>query len=144
MTKQAQELIKAYGLRKTSCRLDILHLFLTNEHALAHADIEQTLNDRYDRVTIYRTLYAFKEKGLLHSINDVSGAIKYALCQEACDQHQHYDNHIHFSCTACGQTFCISEVHIPPMQLPAGYKADKLHFSAEGLCKTCSQATAQN
>ncbi|MFT2007208.1 Fur family transcriptional regulator [Pontibacter sp. 13R65] len=144
MMKQAQELIKTYGLRNTKCRLDVLDLFLTNDHALAHADIEQTLNDRYDRVTIYRTLYAFKEKGLLHSINDISGAIKYALCQEACTQHQHFDNHIHFSCTACNQTFCISEVHIPLMQLPSGYKVDKLHFSAEGLCKACSQQVANS
>ncbi|WP_114784690.1 Fur family transcriptional regulator [Botryobacter ruber] len=136
--KQAKELLGEYGLRKTKCRLDILDLFLSHQQALAHADIEQVLGDRYDRVTIYRTLYSFKEQGLLHSINDISGAVKFALCQEACSQHQHYDNHIHFSCTQCGQTFCLNEVHIPAMTLPAGYSVHNLHFSAEGICKACN------
>ncbi len=139
--KKAQELLKAYGLRNTSCRAEVLNLFLSNKHALAHADLEQQLGDRFDRVTIYRTLYAFEEKGLLHSINDVSGAVKYALCHEACSQHQHFDNHIHFNCTACGHTLCLNEVNVPKIQLPEGYKVNSLHFSAQGVCKSCA-ATA--
>ena len=137
--KKAQTLLQSYGLRKTGCRLDVLDLFLANQFALAHADLERLLHDRYDRVTIYRTLYAFEEKGLLHSINDVSGGVKYALCQEACSQHQHHDNHIHFNCTACGQTICINEVAIPALLLPNGYQVNSLHFSAQGICKSCAQ-----
>ncbi|MCC9137113.1 Fur family transcriptional regulator [Pontibacter silvestris] len=135
---KAQELLSEYGLRKTGCRLDVLELFLANQYALAHSDIERMFGDRYDRVTIYRTLHSFEEKGLLHSINDVSGAIKYALCQEACSQHQHHDNHIHFNCTTCGQTFCLNEVLIPHLALPIGYQVNALHFSAQGVCKACA------
>jgi len=136
--KKAQEILANYGLRKTGCRLDILQLFLANKCALAHADLEKVLGKRYDRVTIYRTLYAFEKKGLLHSINDVSGAVKFALCREACSRHQHHDNHVHFNCTACGQTFCLEEVRIPALVLPPGYEADSLHFSAQGKCQRCS------
>ncbi|MDX5422701.1 MAG: transcriptional repressor [Hymenobacteraceae bacterium] len=115
-----------------------MQLFLENNYALAHADLEKILGNRYDRVTIYRTLYSFEEKGLLHSINDVSGAVKFALCQEACSQHQHHDNHIHFNCTSCGQTFCLNDVHVPALALPTGYQVESLHYSAQGVCKNCS------
>ncbi|MCC9167760.1 Fur family transcriptional regulator [Pontibacter harenae] len=138
---EVKAILEKYGLRKTNCRLDVLQLLLSKKHALAHADIEEALGDRYDRVTLYRTLYTFEEKGLLHGINDSSGAAKYALCHESCDEHQHQDNHIHFSCTTCGQTYCINEVQIPKIQLPKGYKAASLQFTAQGICKNCSAAS---
>ena len=115
-----------------------LALLLQNKSALAHSDFEKQLGNKYDRVTLYRTLHSFEEKGLVHSIHDVSGAVKYALCQEACNEHQHHDNHMHFSCTACGQTFCLNEVNVPALPLPEGYKAESLHFSAQGICNACA------
>jgi len=138
--RKSQELLQQYMLRKTNCRLEVLALLLQNNHALAHADIEKQLGNRFDRVTLYRTLHAFEEKGLVHSINDVSGAVKYALCQEACTQHQHHDNHIHFNCTSCGQTFCLNDVNVPAFTLPAGYSVRSLHFSAQGVCGACAAA----
>lgn len=139
ITQKTKELLQQYALRKTSCRLDVLALLLNNKSALAHSDIEKLLGDKYDRVTLYRTLHSFEEKGLAHSINDVSGAVKYALCQEACSHQQHHDNHMHFNCTTCGQTFCLNEVHIPSLDLPSGYKVHSLHFSAQGVCRTCEE-----
>jgi Fur family transcriptional regulator, ferric uptake regulator len=136
---KAQELLEEYGLRKTGCRLEVLQRFLEQDFALSHADLERLMGESYDRVTIYRTLYSFEEKGLIHSINDVSGAIKFALCKtDTCSLQKHQDNHIHFNCTSCGQTYCLNEVHIPSMALPQGYTADRLHFSAEGTCKGCN------
>lgn len=138
--EKAQELLEDYGLRKTGCRLEVLHQFLEYDFALSHADLERLIGNSYDRVTIYRTLYSFEEKGLIHSIKDVSGAIKFALCKtDICSQHKHEDNHIHFNCSSCGQTFCLNDVHIPRLALPQGYTADRLHFSAEGICKDCSE-----
>jgi Fur family transcriptional regulator, ferric uptake regulator len=136
------QILHTYGLRKTKCRADVLSLFLDNKHALAHAAIEQQVGKQYDRVTLYRTLHSFEEKGLLHSINDGSGAVKYALCQEACSQHQHHDNHIHFNCTACSQTYCLNEVHIPTLRMPEGYQVREMHFSAQGICDKCSRLAA--
>lgn len=139
---KAQQLLSAYGLRKTGCRQEVLHQFLLNGFALSHADLERLLHNRYDRVTIYRTLYSFEEKGLIHSINDVSGSVKFALCrEESCAQHKHTDNHIHFNCTACGQTFCLNEVHIPHLALPGEYQVQRLQLSAQGICRNCSQSS---
>ncbi len=139
LSRRPEELLRHHMLRKTNCRLEVLSLLLQHNHALAHSDIEKQLEGRFDRVTIYRTLHAFEKKGLVHSINDVSGPMKYALCQEACDQQQHKDNHIHFNCTACGQTYCLNEVNVPPPVMPDGYQVHSLHFSAQGVCGTCQK-----
>ncbi|PRY10597.1 Fur family ferric uptake transcriptional regulator [Pontibacter ummariensis] len=136
--EEALELLQRYSLRKTSCRLEVLDLLLHHNFALAHSDLEKQLGDKYDRVTLYRTLHAFEAKGVVHSINDISGAVKYALSQEACDQHQHH-NHIHFSCTACGQTFCLNEVPVPTLSLPTDFDVERLHLSAQGTCKACRE-----
>ncbi|MCJ8167456.1 transcriptional repressor [Pontibacter sp. E15-1] len=141
LLQMAEELLRKYTLRKTNCRLEVLTLLLQNKHALAHSEIEKQLENRFDRVTIYRTLHAFEEKGLAHSINDVSGAMKYALCQDACKEHEHQDNHIHFNCTSCGQTFCLNEVLVPAPTLPEGYKVHSINFSAQGLCVSCQEVT---
>lgn len=142
LRKQAQDLLLKFGLRKTGCRLKVLELMLQNLFALSHSDLEKLIGEDYDRVTLYRTLYSFKERGLVHSINDVSGAVKYALCKEACSTHQHHDNHLHFNCSRCGQTFCLNEVLIPATALPDGYQIESLHFSAQGVCKHCSMASS--
>ena len=60
-------LLKAHALSVTDGRKEILGLFLARKGALAHADIEKKVGDRFDRVTIYRTLQAFVDTGLVHS-----------------------------------------------------------------------------
>lgn len=139
--KQAQDLLLKFNLRKTGCRTEVLELFLQNQFALSHSDLEKQLGDDYDRVTLYRSLHSFKEQGLVHSINDVSSSVKYALCKEACSLHQHHDNHTHFNCSRCGQTFCLEEVLIPAPALPEGFQIESLHFSAQGICNYCNTTT---
>ena len=64
--------LKGHNLRITDCRMDVLEVFLNSTHALSFSDLEADL-DLYDRVTLYRTLNSFIEKGLLHRIPDDSG-----------------------------------------------------------------------
>jgi Fur family transcriptional regulator, ferric uptake regulator len=138
LRRHAQHLLLKYGLRKTSCRVSVLEVFMQNEHALAHTDLEKQLGSDYDRVTLYRTLTSFKEQGLVHSIIDVNGVMKYAMCREACDHLHHQHDHIHFSCSSCKQTYCLNEVHLQPFFLPEGYIASEVQFSVQGICKVCS------
>ena len=56
--------LKRSQLSVTDSRKKILELFLERKAALAHADIEQHSGDEFDRVTIYRTLQTFVEKGI--------------------------------------------------------------------------------
>lgn len=134
------DLLLQHQLRRTKIRIEILEIFAKHEYALAHAEIEGNISKEFDRVTIYRTLKSFEEQGLIHRVLDESGAAKYALCShENCESHKHYDKHIHFNCVSCGHTFCLDNVPIPAIQLPIGYKLEKIDFLAQGMCKKCGE-----
>ncbi len=133
--------LKAYSLRQTGCREEILDIFLTKSYALAHADVETQMSEKFDRVTVYRTLKTFLDKGLIHKVLDDEGGIKYALCKDNChaDDHKHHHDHVHFKCTKCGLTTCLDHVTIPQVALPEGYQRVETNLLVQGVCKTCNQ-----
>jgi Fur family ferric uptake transcriptional regulator len=142
MPASAPITLKEFNLRQTECRQEVLDVFASQPHALSHGDIENQLTDRFDRVTIYRTLKTFVDKGLLHKVLDDQGAMKYALCRETCHtpDHQHHHDHVHFKCTICGLTNCLEDVRIPALSLPAGYQRQETNLLVQGVCPACGTA----
>ena len=96
MNTKVHDILRRNQLSVTESREKILNLFLTNTRALAHADIEHKAGERFDRVTVYRTLQTFVEKGILHTIPTADNSVKYALCKNDCFEGHHHDNHYHF------------------------------------------------
>ncbi|HVX27685.1 MAG TPA: transcriptional repressor [Parafilimonas sp.] len=139
MNEELQEILRKSHLSVTDTRLTILKLFLKNKAALSHADIEKSVGKELDRVTIYRTLQAFLEKGLIHNIPTASNNILYALCKDECYEHQHLDNHAHFVCEDCGQTFCLEDVVIPRIQVPKNFTVKQRDFILNGQCGNCKK-----
>jgi Fur family transcriptional regulator, ferric uptake regulator len=135
-----QSTLKATKLRQTDAREAVLSMFLDGKYALAHADIEAELAEKYDRVTIYRTLKTFVDKGLIHKVLDDVGGMKYAICKEECEPsiHQHNHDHIHFKCHICGQTSCLEKIVIPSLELPEGYKKQEMNILVQGICLNCN------
>ncbi len=132
-----QSLLKKHKLRRTPARSKILELYLDRNHALSHKEIEDVLSDSHDRVTIYRTLSTFEEKGIIHRVFDNNPSIRYALCGTECNHDHHHDNHIHFNCISCNKTYCLEHVQLPHIQIPSSFKTNKIHFFAEGICEAC-------
>ncbi len=62
---QTDNLLKKNGLSITGSRKKILQLFFEQPGALAHGDIEKRAGEKFDRVTIYRTLQTFVDKGIM-------------------------------------------------------------------------------
>jgi Fur family transcriptional regulator, ferric uptake regulator len=135
---QVQTLLKQYDLRHTDCRQAVIEAFLQSAHALAHADVEETVGKAHDRVTVYRTLRTFLEKGVIHKVLDDLAYPKYALCKSPCDTHHHHHAHVHFKCNQCGQTNCLDEVNIPVLTLPKGYVSAETNLLISGTCVDCS------
>jgi Fur family transcriptional regulator, ferric uptake regulator len=131
---------KASNMRQTEAREAVLSVFLDGQYALAHSDIEQKLADKFDRVTIYRTLKTFVDKGLIHKVLDDVGGMKYAICKEGCNtiEHHHNHDHVHFKCNNCGQTTCLEKVIIPKLDLPIGYQKQEMNLLVQGICPLCS------
>jgi Fur family transcriptional regulator, ferric uptake regulator len=138
MTEKALDILKINHLSNTDSRRAILEIFLQSANALAHHDIERKTGKRFDRVTVYRTLQTFIDKGVVHSIPTPDNSIQYALCREQCYQGHHHDNHIHFICGVCGKTTCLDQTNIPAIPMPKGYSSSQVNVVVNGVCKQCN------
>jgi Fur family transcriptional regulator, ferric uptake regulator len=136
---QTDEILKSNQLSITDSRKKILSMFLNSDGALAHADIEKNAGEKFDRVTIYRTLQVFVDKGIIHTIPTPDNSIKYALCKDDCAEGHHHDHHVHFQCKQCGVTYCLDDVTTPDIKLPKGYAAEQIEVVISGVCKNCKQ-----
>jgi Fur family ferric uptake transcriptional regulator len=132
------ETLKRNQLSITDSRKKILELFYQSKGALAHFDIEHQSGTEFDRVTIYRTLQTFVEKGIIHTIPSADNSIKYALCKEECGGGHHHDDHVHFMCDHCGNTFCLDHITVPPLNLPAGFTVAQTDVVVSGKCVKCN------
>lgn len=138
MKEGITSILKKSGLSLTDSRKRILQHFLDSNNALAHADIEKLSGENVDRVTIYRTLQTFVEKGIVHTIPTSDNSIRYALCQNECSEGHHHDEHVHFICDICGGTYCLQQIAIPAVQLPAGFKLRQVDVLVTGKCNQCA------
>jgi Fur family ferric uptake transcriptional regulator len=133
---QASQLLRTHQLRHTESRIEILGLFFSHKCALSQPEIEKAI-DSCDRVTIYRTLSTFLEKGILHKVLDDAGSMKYALCPASCQTYHHNHEHVHFKCGECGDTTCLEDIQIPPVALPTGYALHAMNLLLQGTCPKC-------
>lgn len=137
METQIRDLLRKHQLSITDSRTRILELFLQSRSALAHNDIERLTGVHFDRVTVYRTLQTFLEKGIIHTIASKDPNIKYALCKDDCEAGHHHDRHVHFVCKECGDTLCLDDVGIPDIKLPKGYQSTNVEVVVSGMCASC-------
>ena len=139
-SEDAVQLLKQNNLRITGIRQSVLSLFLETDKALSQQDIDQKLPES-DRVTIYRTLKTFEEKGLIHQAVDNTITNKFALCPDECteEEHVHDHEHAHFHCNYCGVTYCVDDLEIPaPPKKLGKARVDHAYMVLEGLCADCN------
>jgi Fur family ferric uptake transcriptional regulator/Fur family zinc uptake transcriptional regulator len=104
------------------------------DRPLAHADLVPVL-DGLDDITLYRTLAAFEEAGLVHAVHGTDGVTRYGANPEpgtGCP-----GNHVHFLCSGCGTVSCLRDQPLPKVVVPAGAKVDSRHFLVLGRCAAC-------
>ena len=124
-------------VRPTAMRILIYKYLAEKNIAAALTDIENAFA-KADRTTLYRTLKTFEEKGIVHQIDDGTGITKYALCEKGCNCDIEQDLHLHFHCTNCNETVCLTQHKIPHINLPEGYLAEDVNLVVKGICEKCS------
>ena len=134
---QIHQILRSHGLRVTNTRTSILNLFVTSSSALSNKLIEESLPE-LDRITLYRTLRTFEDKGIIHQAVDSTSITKFALCVQDCDEHHHKDHHAHFHCQRCKKTYCIDEINLPDVELPQDFSPSSTYLVVEGLCSSCN------
>ena len=133
-----ENLLKNKKLRLTPFRKEVLGVFASSTNAISITDIEAKLK-QFDRITLYRTIKSFIEKGLIHEIVMPGDIKKLALCPDECSSvnHVHTAQHIHFRCKMCENIFCLDLHEFPEINIPQ-FKVDSIEIQGTGICNTCS------
>lgn len=136
-------ILKEHDLKHTKQRVRVLEEIALDQVAISQPELEKKLGKEIDRVTLYRILNIYEDKGILHRIMDMNGTANYAICSSSCSEHHHHDEHLHFNCTNCLKIYCL-EVNIPKVNMPDGFTATTFNTTAYGICKKCNQDLTAN
>ena len=132
-----EQLLESKNIRVTAMRLLIYKFLAENQVAVTLSDVENAF-EKADRTTIYRTVKTFMEKDIAHQIDDGTGIVKYALCEQDCSCEIETDLHLHFHCNNCNETICLTEHKIPKIKVPDGFVSENVNLMVKGICDKCS------
>jgi Fur family transcriptional regulator, ferric uptake regulator len=136
---QVRDLLHAAGLRRTPARERVLAHLSRCARPLAHSEISGARGgEPLDRVTLYRTLAALEDAGLVHRVQDQEGAWRF--CAHVRRDHGCPGNHAHFQCTQCGEMRCLQGQELPWVSIPPGALVIGKQFLIYGLCPACARA----
>lgn len=134
MKDQTEKKLLEKNTNPTSMRILVYDFLEQQQTAVSLTEIENCF-DKADRITIYRTLKTFEDKGIVHGIQE-NNTTKYMLCHDGCSENTHKDRHLHFYCKVCKQTTCKEDFLIPDNKTQE-YRIDEIRFFAKGICENC-------
>ncbi len=134
---EIEKKLQEYAIRPTAMRMLIYQFIELQTSAVSLTTVENYF-EKSDRTTLFRTLKTFEEKGVVHQIDDGTGVPKYALCTHAHYSKKHNDLHLHFHCTHCNETVCLTEHQIPQINLPENFVPENINVLVKGICDTCN------
>ena len=136
-----ENFLKQKNIRVTPFRLSVLEIFSANRNAITVEQIESGLQ-KFDRITLYRTIKTFIDKGIIHEIVMPGNTKKLALCPETCGSeshdHIHDHHHLHFKCDNCEEVYCIDLPNTPQISIP-GFAINQLEIQGTGVCQSCNK-----
>lgn len=130
-----EDLLHSAGLKTTSARLRVLALLTDQQRLQTAQDLHDQLRRRGDRTgltTVYRTLGALADAGLLHVFGE-DGERGYRRCTPS--------PHQHLVCRSCG---LVLERDAPALDnwvtqtaAAAGFDVQEHRTEVRGLCRLC-------
>lgn len=129
--------LRAVGLRSTVQRRAVL----AGLHELGHATVDdlaahvQRHHPDVSLSTIYRTVEALDEAGLVTHAHLHHGSPTYHSVDEAA--------HVHLVCTGCGdvdqQPAVVAEPMAAALRAATGFVVEVTHLAVHGLCAACAE-----
>ena len=131
-----ERLLERRGLRPTAQRVGVLAELIKERDDVTAQGLHQRLRAEGARIglaTVYRTLAALREKGIVDTLSHHPGELCYRLCA---DEHHH-----HLVCTSCHRVIELGDCDLEPrlQQLAAshGFVTTGHRLDVAGLCATC-------
>jgi Fur family ferric uptake transcriptional regulator len=138
LVDQVASALRARGERMTGPRRAVIEvLAATPGHLTAEQVVEALAGTTVHRASVYRSLEALSDLGVVQHVHLGHGATSYHLA----DQH---GPHLHAQCRTCGTV-----LDLPPTLLDTaarrllrdtGFRLDAAHVALSGRCATCTDA----
>lgn len=134
------EALSAEGYRITNARRAVCEVIAaSHDQHLTAADIydraRAQTGTRLDRSTVYRTLEALEDSGLLTHSHLGHGPSVYHLSEDG--------GHQHLICLQCGRTLTLpgdeTRRLVDSVARSTGFVLDASHFALSGLCAACAR-----
>jgi Fur family ferric uptake transcriptional regulator len=135
----AERQIRTTGERVTQPRVAVLALLMAAGHAATHQDVTAAIASHHpmDRVTVYRVLDWLVEVGIAHRIAGDDRVWRFML--NPGDPGNPHQQHAHFTCTKCAQTFCLNDLPTRfNFKLPDGFRPTEVDLKFRGTCLHCT------
>lgn len=130
-------LLQVHGIKPTANRILVAKALASSIQPQSLAELERRIIS-IDKSNIFRALVLFREQHLVHAIEGSSDGTKYELCYS--HDHEHDDDqHPHFYCEKCQQTYCLNDAELPEILLPQGFEAHSANLMIKGLCPHCKK-----
>ena len=137
------EILRRHGLRLTRPREAIVAALRHSPgHRVAPAILAevQRKHPSVNPSTVYRTLAAFKQVGLISETDLGTGELSYSWLGP--------ERHHHLICHRCGKTIEMDHRYLAPLETSLrqdfGFTATVDHFAIFGFCGSCDKAAADD
>ena len=130
-------LLEEHGIKPTANRIVVVRALATSMLPQSLAELEQR-RGTIDTSNVFRALMLFREHHLVHAIEGSSDGTKYELCHSHDKEHDD-DQHPHFYCEVCQQTYCLDYAQVPEIQLPEGFEMTSANLMLKGICPHCKK-----
>lgn len=135
---EIEKILTEKGIKPTANRILVLKELMKAENPISLADLENLLDFSMDKASIFRVLSLFADNDVVHVIEDGSRSLKYELCHSG-DKHSIEDQHAHFYCENCKETYCIVSAKVPMIDIPEGFKPHSINYMIKGICSKCNK-----
>jgi Fur family ferric uptake transcriptional regulator len=129
------QLLEEHDVKPTANRIVVVEALASSMLPQSLAELERRIQT-IDKSNIFRALTLFRERHLVHTIEGGSDGIRYELCHSHSEDHDD-DQHPHFYCEVCQQTYCLDGLEVPEVAVPQGFRTRSVNYMIKGVCPHC-------
>lgn len=138
----SRNLLRSAGMRPTKQRLSVIEVLGEERDDATAQEIHARLRARGERIgltTVYRTIAALSERGIVDTLNHRRGEACYRLCGQ--DGHHH-----HLVCISCHRVVELEDCELAgwlnEVSAAHGFVATDHLLEVTGLCGACKTTSA--
>ncbi len=132
-------LLQQHHMRPTSARLAVFQVIADADGVLRSAEVYQQVlrRRRINRVTVYRILEEFTQRGIIRRLS-LEGRSRFYELAAGC-----IPVHPHFQCQICGVVQCLEPMNMEriweELKGPMGNMAERIEIRVNGICHKCRE-----